>query len=176
METTLPKDAETEILQIVQRKPGSRIFFLLVTLFWVACSCHPSSLYEQGVRLPNQGWHRDSALLFTPAIQDTSRVLNFGLTLHHNNRYPYSNLWLFIEVQSPDGIQQVDTLEYFLAEPDGQWMGKGRESDRQIYWLYKANVKMRNPGIYSVKIYQGMRNEWLQGIGEVSFWIEETKQ
>jgi gliding motility-associated lipoprotein GldH len=158
--------------------PGSSLVklpIILLLLLWVAGGCGPATLYENAVELPEKGWFKDSALLFEPLIRDTSAVLNFGFSLNHDNQYPYSNLWLFIEVDGPQGMHQVDTMEFFLAEPDGEWIGKGSEKDKKLYWLYKGNVKMRHPGNYSFKVYHGMRRDWLEGIKEMSFWIEETK-
>ncbi len=137
-------------------------------------SCGSKMVYESAHNLPASLWHKDSVLIFEPLISDTSEVLNIGLTLDHNNHFPYSNLWLFIRVKGPDGMQQVDTMEYFLAGPDGEWMGKGSDSRRRLYWLYKAGVKMRYPGVYSFEIHQGMRDESLRGVEKLELWIEEA--
>jgi gliding motility-associated lipoprotein GldH len=86
-------------------------------------ACNRGTLYETGNEFREQLWHKDSTLVFKPVVEDTSQVINIGFSLEHNNNYPYSNLWLFIDVESPDGKMQTDTIEYFLAEPDGQWIG-----------------------------------------------------
>ncbi len=147
---------------------------VLLMLLLAVVACGPKMVYESAHQLQANLWHKDSVLIFEPLISDTSEVLNIGFTLDHSNLFPYSNLWLFIRVNGPEGMLQVDTMEYFLATPDGEWMGKGNDSRRRLYWLYKGNVKLRHPGVYSFQIHQGMRGESIRGVEKLGLWIEEA--
>ena len=141
-------------------------------------ACNNSTFYHQEKIFETEAWHKDSVKVFQPVIEDTSTVLNIGFSLEHSNVYPYSNLWLFVDVKSPDGEMQTDTMEYFLAEPNGQWIGKGNDRSRRLYWLYKGGVKMAQPGAYKFELQQGMRRDKLNGLQTISLWIEkaETKK
>ncbi|MGQ1890406.1 gliding motility lipoprotein GldH [Thermophagus sp. OGC60D27] len=146
----------------------------LTFLVFVVGACQNSTLYEQGSDFYAQSWDKDSTLVFKPVINDTSQVLNVGFSLVHTNDYPYSNMWLFIEVEGPDGTMQTDTMEYFLAEPTGQWIGRGNDNRKTLYWIYRRDVKLTSPGQYRFSVTQGMRRETLPGVGSFSLWIEKA--
>jgi len=149
---------------------------VLSFLMFIAVACGESTIYERGIALPGQSWDKDSLLVFNPVITDTSQVVNIGFSLVHTNDYPYSNMWLFIKVESPDGAMQTDTMEYFLAEPTGQWLGNGNENKMTLFWLYKRDVKLSSPGQYRFGITQGMRREALPGVKSFSLWIEKAEK
>lgn len=154
-----------------------RISALLIFLVFIMAftACNRGTLYETGNEFREQLWHKDSTLVFKPVVEDTSQVINIGFSLEHNNNYPYSNLWLFIDVESPDGKMQIDTIEYFLAEPDGQWIGKGSDKERTLYWLYRRGVKLSSPGQLTFSVTQGMRRDELPGVKSFSLWIEKAE-
>ncbi len=141
---------------------------------WFA-ACNPAILYNSEQDIKGNAWHKDSLKSFSPVIEDTSEVINIGFSLEHSQNYPYSNLWLFVNVKSPDGEARTDTMEYFLAEPDGEWIGEGNERSRRLYWLYKGGVKMARPGEYQFTIQQGMRRDKLDGVQSISLWIEKAE-
>ncbi|WP_245531775.1 gliding motility lipoprotein GldH [Anaerophaga thermohalophila] len=149
------------------------LIFLVFILAFTACN--RGTIYETGKAFRDQLWHKDSTLVFKPVVEDTSQVINIGFSLEHNNDYPYSNLWLFVDVESPDGKMQTDTIEYFLAEPDGQWIGKGSDKERTLYWLYRRDVKLSSPGQLTFSVTQGMRRDELPGIQSFSLWIEKAE-
>ncbi|PWD99172.1 gliding motility lipoprotein GldH [Marinilabilia rubra] len=159
------------IPQAIKNVSPLSLVLLLISLF----SCNQGAIYEEKYEFAGNGWYKDSVVTFNPVLEDTSKVLNLGFSMEHSNDYPYSNLWLFIEVKSPDGHMQTDTMEYFLAEPDGRWIGKGNDDSRLLYWLYKRGVKLSTPGTYSFSIRQGMRRADLFGIHSFSLWVEEAE-
>ena len=52
-------------------------------------------------------------------------LFNYLIGLRNNNDYLYANIFFFVDVESPDGERQIDTLQYLLAEPGGKWLGSG---------------------------------------------------
>ncbi len=153
-----------------------KVSFFLVLFFGILTGCNNNLIYDEQQEISGQSWHKDSLLVFEPVVKDTSRVLNIGFTMEHNSDYPYSNLWLFIDVKSPGGRQQTDTMEFFLAEPDGTWVGKGNDNTRTLYWMYKGGVKLSEPGQYHFEVQQGMRRDNLQGVNSLSLWVEEAQE
>jgi gliding motility-associated lipoprotein GldH len=149
--------------------------FIVIVFVMAFTACNRYTLYESSIEFREQWWHKDSALVFKPVVEDTSQVINIGFSLEHNNDYPYSNLWLFVDVTSPDGEKQTDTIEYFLAEPDGHWIGKGSNKKRTLFWLYRKEVKLSSPGQLTFSVTQGMRREKLPGIKSFSLWIEKAE-
>ncbi len=145
-------------------------------LFTAMVACNNSDVFEQSHELPEHGWHKDSSIVFSPVLKDTSMVMNIGFSISHNDDFPYSNLWLFVNVENPGGQTQTDTIEYFLAEPDGTWIGSGNTRSLTVHWLYKGGVKLSEAGEYKFKIQQGMRREVLPGVEDFSLWIEPAEK
>ncbi len=158
--------------QRIQAIRNLKLLFLF--LIAILAGCNDNTLYDQTRPVGPEGWHKDSLLVFSTEIQDTSQVLNLGFSMEHDNNYPYSNLWLFVDVEGPAGQLQTDTIEYFLAEPTGEWVGKGNDKSMTLHWIYKRGVKLSHPGRYSFSVQQGMRRENLVGVKSVTMWIEKA--
>lgn len=151
------------------------IFYILSILLLAGIvSCDRQRVFESYQKLDENGWHKDSVLVFNIALTDTIKNHNLYVNIRNEGTYPYSNLWLFLTIGSPDGKQLTDTVEFSLAEPSGRWKGSGIGDlhDNQI--LYKSSVYFPNKGDYTFQIKQGMRDNVLQGIRDVGIRIEKT--
>ncbi|WP_010526177.1 gliding motility lipoprotein GldH [Thermophagus xiamenensis] len=173
MEETRTEDLEINPQSHRETVKAKWLFALLVFVFGTF-ACEEITIYEKGQELAGQVWDKDSTLFFYPEIRDTSQVVNIGFSFVHNNDYPYSNLWLFINVLSPDGHMQTDTMEFFVAEPTGEWIGKGSDNKKTVYWLYKNDVKLNAPGKFTFSVTQGMRRDALPGVRSFYLWIEKA--
>ena len=139
-------------------------------------ACGQKVIFDEKVTIDATGWDMDAPALFKVTQNDTSQILDIGMTFLHSKDYAYSNLWLFIEVNGPEGLVQKDTLELFLAHVDGNWLGKKKSDAIQVSAMYQYGVKLSHPGEYVFKIKQGMRPNPLQGINELSFWMQQSKE
>ena len=86
--------------------------------------------------------------------------------------YQYSNLWLFVDCQTPDSIVVTDTVQYFLCDDYGKWIGKS--SIGSLYtttFLYQDSVKYSKPGSYKYSISQAMRHDILYGIANIGLKV-----
>ena len=137
-------------------------------------SCDRKRVFEAYKTLDNNGWNKDSVVIFDVALSDTIRNHNLYVNIRNKGTYPYSNLWLFLSVGSPDGKMITDTVEFSLAEASGRWKGSGIGDlhDNQI--LYKSSVYFPHKGNYTFHIKQGMRDNVLPGIRDIGFRIEKT--
>jgi gliding motility-associated lipoprotein GldH len=149
------------------------IYMLLLMLF---SACGAKVIFDEKVAFEPTGWDKDAPALFKVNQSDTSKVLDVGMTLLHSEDYAYSNIWLFIEVDGPEGLVQKDTLELFLANFEGEWLGKSKHDAIQVSAMYQYGVKLSRPGEYVFTITQGMRQNPLSGIKELSFWLQESEE
>ncbi len=150
----------------------------LLALFVLAglTSCDSSRMYDEYQNIPEMTWHKDSVIAFDVPVTDTKKNHHILIQVRHNTDYPYSNLWLFIEVTQPDGQVLSDTLEIALAEPSGRWLGKGNGSLRTIHQAFRQQIYFPVSGSYRFTLQQGMRDEWLQGVHDVGIRIERISQ
>ena len=84
-----------------------------LTLF---AACHNGDVYNEYIALPDKGWGKDSLAVFRAEITDTAQYYDVWVQMRHQSDYPYSNLWLFIDLVSPNGDQLRDTT----MDPEGR--------------------------------------------------------
>lgn len=149
------------------------IVILIASLMLNACA--NTILFEETTKLEQEGWDKNKPVVFDVAYVDTSQIVDVGMTFIHSNEYAFSNLWLFMEVNGPEGLVKKDTLELFFAHNDGRWLGKKKGKAFEISALYQYGVKLSKLGDYSFSITQGMRSDQLMGIEDLSFWIQKSK-
>ena len=145
---------------------------ILVSLFIVACNNH--DVYFQYNTVAINGWNKDTAYVFHVPISDTTATYNIYVNVRNRGEYPYQNLWLFMRKISPDKIQTKDSIECYLADQRGKWLGNGIGSIMEMPILYKQNVKFPQVGTYDYKIVQGMRDSLLIGINDIGMRVEKA--
>jgi gliding motility-associated lipoprotein GldH len=149
-------------------------YFLIFSLVVGIVSCDRKRVFESYQKLDENGWNKDSVVVFNVQLTDTIKNHNLYVNIRNKGTYPYSNLWLFMTVKSPDGLLRTDTVEFTLAEPSGKWKGSGIGGlhDNQI--LYKNSVYFPRKGDYIFSLKQGMRDNVLQGIRDIGIRVETT--
>lgn len=150
------------------------IYITGILLITGIVSCDRKRVFEAYKTLDDNGWNKDSVVIFDVALSDTIKNHNLYVNIRNKGTYPYSNLWLFLSVGSPDGKMVTDTVEFSLAEASGRWKGSGIGDlhDNQI--LYKSSVYFPHKGNYTFHIKQGMRDNVLPGIRDIGIRIEKT--
>ncbi len=138
-------------------------------------SCDSSMVYEKNKEILKDGWDKSDIAKFNTEIKDNSIPYNFYINIRNTNDYPFSNLFLFVKTLFPDGKFSVDTVECYLADLDGKWLGNasGRLIDNRI--LFKKNVLFPMKGMYSFEFEQAMRVDKLKGIEDFGIRIEKIK-
>ncbi|MFM9824965.1 gliding motility lipoprotein GldH [Flavobacterium sp.] len=151
------------------------ILFLLVTFLFF--SCDKKRVFDEYKSVGNS-WHKDSIVSFDLPILDSAKRYNLFVNLRANNDYPFNNLFLIVSLEMPNGYTKVDTLEYQMANPDGEILGNGFTDLKESKLFYKEKVRFR--GKYKVNIKQSLRESGkiqgkknLEGITDVGFRIEK---
>lgn len=123
-------------------------------------------------------WHKDSIVSFNLPKLAAKKGYNLFVTLRGNKEYPYNNIFLIVNLEQPSRVVKVDTLEYQMADVDGNLLGNGFSDVKESKLVYKENMIFK-PGIYKIKIKQALRKTGkisgetnLLGITEVGFRIE----
>lgn len=146
------------------------LIIIAFIVFLVACDSN--RVYESYKAISQSGWHKDSVKQFNFTIEDTLQSHNLYINLRNKGNYPNSNIWLFLSINSPNGTNLTDTVEFTLADNTGKWMGSGIGDLFDNQFKYRSNVFFPNSGKYSFNIQHGMRSEYLKGIRDVGVRIE----
>ena len=147
------------------------IVFLLVLI-----ACDRNRVFEEYKTIPSSEWHKDSIATFNVDVADTVHGYNLYINIRNKGNYANSNIWLFMEVQDPDGQLLTDTVEYVLAEKSGKWRGSGIGDLFDNQFLYRQNVIFETPGEYQFMIRQGMRAQKLNGIHDIGLRVEKQNE
>lgn len=153
----------------------SKISALLILVFSFAITaCDNNRIYEKNIAITEGIWETDEIPEFEISIEDTVSLHNFYINLRNTGAYANSNIFIFIETEFPDKKMAKDTVECFLADARGKWLGKGSGGiwDNQI--LFKKGVVFPKPGIYKFNFQQGMRTPGLKEIIDIGLRIEKS--
>lgn len=150
-------------------KNSSLIWTLIVFAFFI--QCESPHFYQEQKSIGNE-WSKNNVLNFRFEVKDTMGKYNLFLLSRNNNEYPYSNLYLFTKLTTPTGEAYSDTLQYYLAFQDGEWVGTGG-SLKELYLLYRENVSLKDTGRYELSVWHGMRDDQLIGIEDLSLIVDK---
>lgn len=135
-------------------------------------SCSSSPYFEEYIGLRDSTWHSDSVATFTVEIEDTASEFLIGINLRNNNDYPYSNIFLFREIRSSRGIEFRDTMEFFLADSYGKWLGDGVGELKTNQWQFASKgLRFRKKDTYTFSFNQAMREDELKGVEDIGITI-----
>ena len=166
------------------QKRTSWLLMALVCLFLVT-SCDSKAVYDEYQSVPNK-WHKDSIASFNFKAPDTIKNYNLYVNLRNTNDYKFSNLFLIVELNYPNGKAVKDTLEYKMAAPNGELLGTGFsdiKENKLWYRGYKSPFKFSETGDYNVNIQHAMRKNGdingvvnLEGITDIGFRVENAQE
>ena len=159
-----------------------RISFLLL-----ACSallytnCDKKRVYDEYHKV-GDSWNKDSIVEFALPKMDSTQTYNLFVNLRNNKNYEFNNLYVLVNMEFPNGLTKVDTLEYEMADADGNLLGDGFSDVKDSKLWYKENIRFVPPGEYKVRIQHAMRKNGsiegekeLKGVTHVGFRIETTE-
>ena len=149
------------------------VFGLFILI--ICQSCDSNRVFDNSISIQNQEWNRAEILTYKVKVEDTLALNNFYIVLRNTADYPFSNIYFFMNTRFPDGKVARDTLECFLADNQGQWLGKASGSLWTCKLLFRQGFKFPTKGMYTFELEQGMRVVNLKGLSEVGIRIEKMK-
>jgi gliding motility-associated lipoprotein GldH len=139
-------------------------------------ACDEHLVFEENRAITDRIWNKDAVLEFDFNVDDTVNFHNMFINVRNEESYPYSNLFVFVDIEFPNGKRSLDTVELPLADPTGRWYGSG------FGGIYDSRIRMPQPkifpiaGPYRVKIQQAMRHDDLEGIVDVGFRVSRVAE
>ena len=147
---------------------------LALTFSVALVSCFDIPEYSESKPVNSEVWASTDTIHFDLNIENDSILYDCFVDLRHTRDYPFSNLYLFLDLTFPNGKKRVDTLECVLADKRGKWYGSGLGDIVDHRIEYKAGVKFPAVGSYSLGITHGMRVDPLEGVTDMGFRIERV--
>lgn len=136
---------------------------VLAVAAWLLTACSSEVVCTAHRDLPESGWAVTDTVVLPVEVNDTTVAYDLAITLRHTDRYPYQNIWFFM--QTADGGK--DTVLAMLADDRGQWLTTRAGRYYGGYVVARRNMWFTRSGRQEVKIVHGMRDERLQGVADV---------
>lgn len=151
--------------------------FYLWGLLLLITACHRSPIAYEYQPTPTDGWEPGDTLHFTTDTLTESGTyqLHIGVRTATAISYPYHSLWLVIQQdwQRPSH-QQTDTIEYQLANRQGDKIGQGVTLYQ--YELPVTQIQLEEGNYAQIRVHHIMRNDLLTGIADVGIKLEKVHQ
>ena len=83
-----------------------RLFLLpLLAVFLVvtSSSCDSKRVFEENMAIGNATWSSSNKAKFIVEVRDINLTFNYYINVRNTGDYQYSNLYLFLQTQFPDG-------------------------------------------------------------------------
>lgn len=147
----------------------------LAGLFVLLQGCTEAPFFEENHVIESSEWPVNRTEVFTFQVEDTTQAFDFYFNLRHGENYPYRNLYLFVQLDFPNGKKSVDTLECLLADSRGKWSGRttGQYVDHRIQFQQRRIFPLK--GNYHLRVRQGMRVDPLPAVHDFGFALEYWK-
>lgn len=152
-------------------KKSVSLFVFIAILSAVFYSCNPNTVYNQNVTLPAEGWYKNNAIAFNVNIHDSLDTYKFVLNIRNSINYRFSNLYIFLTTEFPNGNISRDTIECILANDEGKWLGKGWGDIKENDIVLKSVLRFPLTGNYKFLVQHAMRTDTLTGINDVGLSI-----
>ncbi len=146
----------------------------VIALAFIISSCGNNSIYDHNQEI-NNPWKAEQKAEFDFNISDTLSAFDFYINIRNTTEYNYSNLYLFIRTDFPDGRYAIDTAELFLADLQGNWLGSGIGEIKDNQILFRKHGRFPMKGQYKITFEQAMRTVELQGIESVGIRIDKSE-
>lgn len=143
--------------------------FLLGMVVTAFSACNSDIVYSHFSPISSNKWHIDSVAHFDFTVEDATPDYRVLVYVRHTERYPYQNMWLFVD----DGLYR-DTLEFYLADDRGQWLGDRKHGFIEMPVLLEENKHFADTGVYHYSIQHAMRDTLLRGVTDVGLEIRRV--
>ena len=129
--------------------------FLIGCFILTLSSCITFDVYEKNHLFPTQTWKSSDTLNFSFDVTDTNSYHNFYFVLRHQERYPFKNIWVELQVKDPD-TTTIIKREFSLAD-NSKWLGSTIDDITDYRLIFNPQPIRLKKGSYSFTIKQVMR-------------------
>ena len=146
----------------------------IVAFLFILFSCSSIPVYEKVYVFENNKWDQSVKPQFSVNIDDTSKLYDFTITLRTTTDYMYSNLWIYLNSQTPDKQQSREPFEIKITDANGEWMGKKTGSIVE-HTIYFTKRKLPVKGKYVFAIEQGITESIVDQVLDIGMVVTESK-
>ena len=154
----------------------SAFICLLLLPLLLFSSCGKETFFDEMVEIPAHRWSHTDMIQFKVDVKDTVNNFDFFVNIRHTKSYGYSNLFVFLHTIAPDGRKMTDTLEFPMADPEGNYVGDVSGGLVLNRIIVKKQTRFPKSGTYTFVVEQAMREKELEEITDVGLTIVNTSK
>ena len=144
---------------------------------WLLDSCrHTATLFQATENISNAVWLYQDTVQFEFSITDTSRVVDFLLTVEHVPDFDYQNLYVRAHTVFPSGKTDTQVFSLELADNGGNWYGECDQETCQLTIPLQKRIYFPETGDYHFNLEQHMRQDSMRGIKAFTLLIKESEE
>lgn len=152
----------------------NKVFYILIIpCFLISCG-DSDVVYQNSKVIENNTWNKNESVTFDFDINDTTEFYDFYFNLRTTNLYEWSNLYMFVEIGSPEDQYNIDTVEFLLANSVGEWTGVSSGSVINNKVLFINKKRFPALGTYRLTFNQAMRQDDLKEVMDVGIIIKKA--
>jgi gliding motility-associated lipoprotein GldH len=160
----------------MKKNANKLIFILLLFFVFIAKSCKDDFFYKDYVEIKSRTWEISEKAFFKVNIEKPKDLYQIFIDIDCNEDFPTNNLWLAVEVKSPSGINQRDTVMYNISDETGKWYGEKSGKTIQYKFLYKKDISFPKEGEYTFQIEHLMRENDLPSVSNIGISIARNEK
>ncbi len=146
-------------------------FFVFVLMTFAIISCDDTLIYEDNQSFDGNTWSYQDSKSFSFDVKDSLQPIKLFINLRTTVDYPYRNIFMFLHSNYPNGYVAIDTLEFFLADPKGNWLGDNSGTVIENSALISKGL-FPSTGTHTFRMEQAMRNDSLPEILDIGLRVE----
>lgn len=158
------------------------LVFLFAVLLFVSCTDNKNTIFDQHLETSTSGWEKKDLKTYVFEVNDTISRHNLFMNLRVDKNYEYSNMFVIMKIYQPNEVIVVDTLQYQIADSNGELLGNGFSDVKENQLWLKEGYTFPIKGNYKFTIEQAVRklgaiegDSHLKGVLEVGLQIEKSE-
>lgn len=148
---------------------------MILLVCTVLFSCGEQPHFEKAFSFQSREWTQDVKPVYEIEIDDVTTEYDFTLSLRTSTDYKYSNLWVFMKTETPDGTIAREPFEIKITNPDGSWIGD-KSGSIVTTSLYFKSRQLPIKGKYTFTLEQGITASKIDEVHDLIFRVEKTKK
>jgi gliding motility-associated lipoprotein GldH len=148
--------------------------FLFSLLILVASGCGDrKSVFDQNVEIEHHNWSYVNKVKFDVKIDDAEIPYNLYFNLRVTGDYKYANIFVLFQRSGPGLHPATTRYEIKLANPDGEWLGKGTGNLYSYQVPFRTGFRFPSKGVYHFEFEQNMRDNPLAEVSDAGMRVEK---
>lgn len=137
-------------------------------------ACDKGVYHVQSHNFKNERWSNQDTAYFEVMAEDTLSLMNFYLKLRTSTAYLYSNLWVYLQTEAPDGSVSSEAQRINIANPDGSWIGNTSGSIVNSSLVF-ARQHFPIKGLYKFKVVQATSLNEIENVLDLTMEVQKAE-